>query len=296
MIQGRRAWRLTGRFCVVLGLWIAFANSTLLLAQDSGATFTPLEQWKAAVLAGDATALKALYSTDPPAMVFANGVKGDGTLDLTFWSEAKPSALKLTPIGSQVRHGLQQVIFSAAVTRADGKRLTITDQQSWQKQGGVQGEEWRIVSVIRTDGPVLKQPSSISKDIYAASADAHADLASAEKRAAKEHKRVLLVFGANWCFDCHVLDLAFQQPDLAAVLASSYEVVHVDLGPDSKKNADLVAQYQIPLNKGVPAVAVAESDGTLVVSQKNGEFENARGMTAETMLAFLNEWKPAAGR
>jgi ketosteroid isomerase-like protein len=260
---------------------------------ENSAAFAPLEQWKAAVLAGDAVALRAFYSTDPPAMVFANGVKGDGALDASFWSEAKPTALKITPVGSQVRHGLQQVIFSAAVTRADGKSLTITDQQSWQKQGGGQGEPWRIVSVIRTDGPVLKQPSSINKDIYPASADAHADLRAAEKRAAEEHKRVLLVFGANWCYDCHVLDLAFQRPDLAAVLALGYEVVHVDLGPDSKKNADLVEQYQIPLNKGVPAVAVAESDGTLVVSQKNGEFENARGMTAESMLAFLNQWKPA---
>lgn len=150
-----------------------------------------------------------------------------------------------------------------------------------------------MVSVVRTDGPVLKQPSSMNKDIYPASADAHAELRTAEKRAAQQHKRVLLVFGANWCFDCHVLDMAFQRPDFAAVLAPSYEVVHVDLGPDSKKNADLVAQFQIPLDKGVPAVAVAESDGTLVVSQKNGEFENARGMTAEAMLAFLNKWKPA---
>ena len=39
-----------------------------------------------------------------------------------------------------------------------------------------------------------------------------------KSKAAKEHKRLLLVFGANWCFDCHVLDLAFQRPDLAPVI------------------------------------------------------------------------------
>ena len=291
MIQRRSARRsLRGGPCVVFALWLVLGTVGMLQGQEDTGRFGPLEQWKAAVLAGDATALKALYSTDPPVMVYANGVKGDSALDLTFWSELKPSVLKTTLIGSQVRHGLQQLIFSAAITRPDGKTLAVTDQQSWQKQG----TEWRIVSVIRTDGPVLKQPSSISKDIYPASADAHADLQAAEKRAGEEHKRVLLVFGANWCYDCHVLDLAFQRPDLAAVLASSYEIVHVDLGPDGKKNAELVTQYQIPLNKGVPAVAVAESDGTLVVSQKNGEFENARGMTAEAMLAFLNQWGPAS--
>src|SRR5215813_8063117 len=110
----------------------------------------------------------------------------------------------------------------------------------------------------------------MSKDLYPATADAHADLQAAEKRAAAQHKRLLLVFGANWCFDCHVLDLAFQRPDIAPVLESNYEVVHVDLGPEEEKNADLVRDYEVPLKKGIPALAVAESDGQLVVSQKNG--------------------------
>ena len=60
------------------------------------------------------------------------------------------------------------------------------------------------------------------------------------------------------------------------------------------KNADLVKQYDVPLNKGIPALAVAESDGRLVVSQKNGEFEDARGLTPEVLLEFLNRWKPLA--
>jgi thioredoxin 1 len=274
----------------IVCLWLALAASGMGWAQESSVSFTPLAQWQAAILAGDAAALQALYSSNPAAMVYANGVRGDGVIDQSFWLGVKPKALKITMIGSQVRHDQQQLIFSAAVQRSDGGSLTVTDQQSWQKQG----DGWRIVSVIRTDGPALKQPASISKDIYPAAADARAELAAAEKRASGQQKRVLLVFGANWCYDCHVLDLAFQRADLAAVLASSYEVVHIDLGPDGKKNADLVEQFDIPLNKGVPAVAIAEGDGKLVVSQKNGEFENARGMTPEAMLAFLNSWKPAS--
>jgi len=131
----------------------------------------------------------------------------------------------------------------------------------------------------------------MKKNIYPASADAHAEIKEAEEKAAQAHKRLLLVFGANWCFDCHVLDLAFQRPDLAPVLVANYEVVHVDLGPDEHKNADLVQKYEIPLNKGIPAIAVAESDGKLVVSQKNGEFEDARSLTPEALLEFLNKWK-----
>jgi hypothetical protein len=70
--------------------------------------------------------------------------------------------------------------------------------------------------------------------------------------------------------------------------------VHVDIGDDGKKNNDLAQQFEVPLDKGVPSLAVVSSDGTLVVSQKNGEFEDARALTPEALLAFLNKWKPQA--
>ncbi|PYX44511.1 MAG: thioredoxin family protein [Acidobacteria bacterium] len=166
----------------------------------------------------------------------------------------------------------------------------MTDDQYWRKQG----DEWRLLSVERTDAPRLQQPRDMKKDIYPASVDTHAELKEAEEKAARAHKRLLLVFGANWCFDCHVLDLAFERPDLAPVLVANYEVVHVDLGPDEHKNADIVKQFDATLNKGIPTLAVAEADGKLVVSQKNGEFEDARRLTPEVLLEFLNKWKPQA--
>ena len=135
-------------------------------------------------------------------------------------------------------------------------------------------------------------PASASHDddLYPANVDARAEIKEAEERAAKEHKRVLLVFGANWCGDCHVLDRAFHRPEFVSAIAA-YEVVHVDIGPDGKKNNDLAEQYQVPLRKGIPALAVLGGDGKLVVSQKNGEFENARAMNPQVFLEFLNKWK-----
>ena len=34
--------------------------------------------------------------------------------------------------------------------------------------------------------------------------DARAQIREAEHKAAKRHKRVLIVFAVNWCYDCHV--------------------------------------------------------------------------------------------
>jgi len=250
--------------------------------------FAPFEQWKAAVLAGDASALKELYSIDPVAQVSVGVVKSTAEADASFWLGLKARSMKTEAIRNEIRHGHISYIFRAEVQPADGPAISITDDQSWQQQG----DHWRIISVERTDAPHLKQPSDMKKNIYPADADAHAEIKEAEEKAAPAHKRLLLVFGANWCFDCHVLDLAFQRPDLAPILVANYEVVHIDLGPDGKKNADLVQQYDIPLSKGIPALAVAESDGKLVVSQKNGEFEDARGLTPEALQEFLNRWRP----
>ena len=102
---------------------------------------------------------------------------------------------------------------------------------------------------------------------------------------------MLVVFGADWCYDCHVLDKAFRRPDIAPVLNSNFEVVHIDVG-QGDKNQDLMSQNQVPMSRGIPGMAVLDSDGKLVYSQKNGEFERARAMGPEDLLAFINQWKP----
>ncbi len=276
--------------CAALVVLAVIASCSWGEAAD--ASFAPFEQWKTAVLAGDAAALRAMYSTDPPAEVSVKLVKGGADSDINFWLGLKARSMKTEVVRNEIRHGNISYIFRAVVQSGlpNGKTIDVTDDQSWQQQGS----QWRLVSVERTDSPHLKQPSDMKKNIYPADADAHAEIQEAEERATREHKRLLLVFGANWCFDCHVLDLAFRRQDLAPVLAANYELVHVDLGPDEHKNADLVQQYEIPLDKGIPALAVAESDGKLVVSQKNGEFEDARGLTPEVLLEFLNKWRPEA--
>jgi thioredoxin 1 len=289
-------WKRHVRYLVVLvvtaaatlGGQYAFAQTS---AVDSPTGFPPLEQWKSAIIAGDAAGLKALYSTDPAAQVEANGVVAGADADVNFWLGLKARRVKLEIVRMEERPGAESVIFKAEVQTGlpNGQTVSVTDAQGWQKQG----EQWRLVSAERTDAPHLKQPSDMNRDIYPADADAHAEIKEAAKKAATEHKRVLLVFGANWCYDCHVLDLAFQRPDFEPAIAG-YEIVHVDIGSDGKKNADLAKEFQVLLDKGIPALAVLDGDGTLVVSQKNGEFEDARSLTPEALLEFLNKWKPEA--
>ncbi len=201
--------------------------------------------------------------------------------------------MKLNVIESQSPQvGVQQVVFQAEVHTSPGpggQTLYVTEGQVWQKQG----EQWRIMGTKRSDASKLQQPVSTSKVIYAPGVDAHAEIKQALQLAAKGHKRVLVVFGANWCYDCHVLDLAFQRPEIASALQHNFEVVHVDVG-EGDKNQDLMQEYEVPMKRGIPAIAVLDSNGKLLYSQKGGEFEKARALGPEDVLQFLNKWKPVA--
>ncbi len=269
---------------VVLAAEFAHAQSP---AESTG--FPPLDQWKNAVLAGDATVLKAFYSTDPPAQIDVHETTVNADADITFWLGLKAQSMKLEIVRLKQKPGGESVIFKAEVQAADGTTTNVTDAQGWKQQG----DQWRIVGAERTDAPHLAQPSDMKKNLYPSDADARTEIKEAEEKAVAEGKRVLLVFGANWCYDCHVLDLAFHRPDFAPAM-DGYVVVHIDLGDDGKKNNDIAQEYQTPLDKGIPALAVLDGDGKLVVSQKNGEFEDARSMTPEALLEFLNKWKPVA--
>jgi thioredoxin 1 len=271
--------------------------ATLCFAQSSpsaaGSTFPPLQQWKTAVVNGNPVALKALYSTNPPAQIGTPAGATNVDSDISFWTGLKVRRMKLDILESEApKAGLHQVVFQAEVHSGGppgDHTVYITEGQLWQQQGS----EWRLTASKRSDPTRLQQPTSTSKVIYAPGIDAHAEIKQALVQAAREHKRVLVVFGANWCYDCHVLDLAFRRADVETVLQKNYEVVHVDVG-EGNKNQDIMQQYQVPMKKGIPALAVLDATGKLLYSQQGGEFEKARALAPEDVLAFLNKWKPAA--
>jgi thioredoxin 1 len=132
---------------------------------------------------------------------------------------------------------------------------------------------------------------SAGREIYPDPAQAKADLAAAMKSAAQTHRRILLDFGGNWCGDCQVLDIYFHNADNRPILDANYVLVHVNVG-QYDANLDLAAKYGIPLERGVPAVAVLSETGKLLYSQKSGEFESMRRMEPAAVTRFLVQWKP----
>jgi thiol:disulfide interchange protein len=141
---------------------------------------------------------------------------------------------------------------------------------------------------------LLAAPAAISqaRHIYDDDADAHAQVRAALVKATREHKRVILDFGGNWCGDCQVLDIYFHQDPNAALLDANFVLVDVNIG-HYDKNLDVAEKYGVPLKKGVPALAVLDAHGHLLYSQTNGEFESMRRIDPHAVTDFLEHWKAA---
>jgi thioredoxin-related protein len=133
-------------------------------------------------------------------------------------------------------------------------------------------------------------PVTAKKDLYPDDAIAKKEIADALKQASIEKKRVMLIFGGNWCYDCHVLDRALHEGAAGKIVKESFLLVHVDIG-EGNKNLDLLKLYRIPLDKGVPAVAILDREGKLLYSSGEGEFEAARSMMKKDLVRFLWIWK-----
>jgi thiol:disulfide interchange protein len=131
---------------------------------------------------------------------------------------------------------------------------------------------------------------AVKKHLYSAEADPKTEIASALKQASAEHKRVILDFGGDWCGDCQVLDIYFHQSPNLELLEKNFLLVHVDIGRFDK-NLDISEKYNIPLSKGVPALAVLDANGKLLYSQKAAEFGDMRYMHPTSVTEFLNRWK-----
>jgi protein disulfide-isomerase len=121
---------------------------------------------------------------------------------------------------------------------------------------------------------------------YDEGADAKAEISKALAEARQAKVPVLVVFGANWCGDCKMLDMAFKSGSSAPLINKSFKVVKVNVGRFDQ-NVDVAERYGVPLKMGIPAVAVLASDGSVTYSTRAGELADARKMGETGIYDFF---------
>jgi protein disulfide-isomerase len=141
-----------------------------------------------------------------------------------------------------------------------------------------------LVGIARAgEGPVYDEKADASRQIAAALA--------AAAPPGKPVRNIVLVFGANWCPDCHALDDNMHKPELASLIEKHFVVVKIDVGR-MNKNLDVARQYGVPIRRGIPALAVLDPKGKVLYAMDQGQFADARHMSFESIEAFFEQWKP----
>lgn len=128
--------------------------------------------------------------------------------------------------------------------------------------------------------------------LFDPSRDAAKDIAAGVKLAAKQHKRVLLDVGGDWCPWCHKLDHTFTtDAEIAKLLHDDYVVVKVNWSQENKNEA-VLSKY--PKIEGFPHLFVLDEKGKLLHSQDTGLLETGDHHDHDKVVAFLKLWAPSA--
>ena len=150
-----------------------------------------------------------------------------------------------------------------------------------------------LVGTILLLAWLLYQPGETGDDlrtpIYDETADASKQIADALVVAKKDNKRVLLQFGANWCYWCHVLHHLFDtNKAVHGKIQSDYVVVLVDV--NNGHNGSTVEKYGQPTQFGLPVIVVLDSGGKQLVTQSVLGFGENGEYSPQKILDFLNKW------
>jgi thioredoxin 1 len=133
------------------------------------------------------------------------------------------------------------------------------------------------VSLLILGACAITHNAAAADTPYNNTADAKADIKQALARAVDTHTSVIVVFGANWCPDCRELHHAMNSGDCATLMAKDFQIVDVSVGRFNK-NLDVAKSYGVPIEKGIPAVAIVSSENKVLYVTKEGELANARDM------------------
>lgn len=135
------------------------------------------------------------------------------------------------------------------------------------------------------DAPVKR------KSIYDATADAKAQVEQATARAKHNGKRVLLMFGGDWCGWCHRLHTLFQEnAEIRSLLSNEYELVLIDTkAPNAQTYLDQSAKDYASV--GYPFLAVLDADGKVLTGQRTGPLEEGDHHDPKKVKDFLTKWQ-----
>jgi thioredoxin 1 len=132
----------------------------------------------------------------------------------------------------------------------------------------------------------LAAAATAAETPYNETADAKLDIKQALAQASIAKTPVIVVFGANWCGDCKMLNKAMKTGSSAPLLSHDFQIVKVNVGRFDK-NLDIAKSYGVPLEKGIPAVVILSNQDQVLYATREGELADARRMGESGIYEFF---------
>ena len=124
---------------------------------------------------------------------------------------------------------------------------------------------------------------------YASPEAAPQAVKDAFEEAQKTDKLVMLIFGANWCPDCLMLEGALKNASVAPCLNNKFAMANINVDHFQYTTAN-AAKFGVK-NKAIPLVLLITPAGKVLNSDCTMSLGEASSMSAQSMVNKLNELK-----
>ncbi len=141
--------------------------------------------------------------------------------------------------------------------------------------------------------PVAKAKKA---SIYDKAADVQAQVDKATAAAKQDNKRVLLMFGGDWCGWCHKLhELFASNAEIRKLLSDEYVLIMVETtAPNAEawlaKCKDALSKEEFDKGIGFPFLGVLDADGKVITAQRTNSLEEGDHHDPGKVKDFLTHW------
>ena len=106
----------------------------------------------------------------------------------------------------------------------------------------------------------------------------------------RQGNQSIVIFGANWCPDCRILEATLQLPTVSKYLNKNFEILHVDLGKYDI-NMNLLEVLGIPRREGVPRIVIFGENGVALNLDSTDTMRTARDTKQQDIFNYFQKYK-----
>ena len=99
----------------------------------------------------------------------------------------------------------------------------------------------------------------------------------------------IIIFGANWCPDCRILEGTLLLPTVKSFIDDNFSVIHIDVGKYDI-NMNLLELLRIPRQEGIPRVVIFGQENNILNMNSTDKWRSARQNKAQEIFDYFQSY------